>query len=65
MRTVNYYYGYTINNDGTINGFCTSDYKIASFYGDFLTVLDDTPSTDNETLQAHREKIAKKFGLEM
>jgi len=65
MRKVNYYYGYTINTDGTIDGFCTNEYDTAVFYKDFQTVLEDVQEEDNKTLQAHREKVAEKFGLEI
>ena len=64
MRAVNYYYGYHIFEDGEIGGFVTEEYDLAVFHKDFITVLVDIQDEDTEVLQAHRQKVVEKFGIE-
>lgn len=64
MRTVNYYYGYSFDANGEIGGFVTEEYDLAVFHKDFITVLVDVQDDDTDVLQAHRQKVAEKFGIE-
>lgn len=60
MRMVKY--EILMYNEGT--GLFCDNYEEAVSYEDTITVLEDVQDEDTEVLQAHRQKIAEKFGIE-